>query len=228
MTTENKPAVWEMVVVHRAFRREFKLAPELVRQVAPGDLDRTGTLVSYLTELLDGLQIHHSGGDKLLWPLLRSRVTFEVELADSMERRRESVHAHLTRLRELLPAWAASAGAGERDLVADALLRLHDDLVEHLDQEEARVLPLVAEFVTKDEWDTLSEHASGRLPKDRRLIHLGSVLEDATEGERERFLALLPLPARLAWHVRGRRQYRRERADVRRGFRRERAGLRGR
>ncbi|MGW0810580.1 hemerythrin domain-containing protein [Nonomuraea sp. NPDC002799] len=215
MTTDNEPAIWEMVVVHRLFRRELKLAPELIRQVAAGDTGRTATLAAYLTELLDGLHHHHEAEDKLLWPLLLERVSLEAELIAAMERQHESVAARIEELRPLLPVWRAGAGADVRDRVADTIRRLHDDLVVHLDQEEERILPLVREHITKPEWDALSEYGRSHLAKDRMLIQLGALLEDATPWERQAFLGLLPFPARVLWSLVGKRQYRREVTRIR-------------
>lgn len=216
VNTDNRPAIWEMVVVHRVFRREFRLAPELVRQVAPGDTERAATLASYLSEMLTGLHHHHEAEDKLLWPVLLGRVRLESDLIHTMEEQHERVAGHIGALAELLPAWRAEADADRRDRLADTLLELHDELIVHLDQEEERILPLVAEHLTKAEWDTLSEYARAQLPKDRLLIQLGALLEDATPWEREAFLALMPMAARVLWRLVGQRQYRRECQKVRR------------
>ncbi|WP_433433479.1 hemerythrin domain-containing protein [Nonomuraea sp. CA-141351] len=213
MSVNDKPAIWEMVVVHRLFRRELKLAPELIRRATPGDTDRAAILASYVTEVLDGLHHHHEGEDKLLWPLLLERVSFEAELIETMERQHESVADHIDALRELLPAWRKTAQGGMR--VAHVLERLHADLVVHLDQEEERILPLVAEHITKEEWDRLGEYGRSHLSKDRLIIQLGALLEDATDWERQAFLGLLPLPARVLWTLVGKRQYRKEVTRIR-------------
>lgn len=204
-----------MVVVHRVFRRELRLAPELVRQVAPGDTERAATLAAYLGELLTGLHHHHEAEDKLLWPVLLRRVQLESALIRTMEEQHERVADHISSLEELLPAWRAEADADRRDRLADTLTLLHDELLVHLDQEEERILPLVAAHLTKAEWDTLSEYARAQLPKDRLLINLGALLEDATPWEREAFLRLMPMAARVLWRLVGQRQYRRECQKIR-------------
>ncbi|MEO3870620.1 hemerythrin domain-containing protein [Nonomuraea sp. B12E4] len=213
MRDDNRPSVWEMVVVHRVFRREFKLAPELIRRVRPGDTERAATLAAFVNEILDGLHLHHEAEDKLLWPPLLDRVVFEVDLVNAMERQHERVAAYIEELRGLLPVWERSAEGGER--VADVLDRLHDDLVLHLDQEEERILPLVAEHITKEEWDRLGEYGRAHLSKERLLIQLGALLEDATHWERQAFLDLLPLRARVLWALVGKRHYRKEMGKVR-------------
>ncbi|GAA2216229.1 hypothetical protein GCM10009850_116980 [Nonomuraea monospora] len=61
--------------------------------------------------------------------------------------------------------------------------------------------PLVAEHLTRQERDRLSECARPHLTEDRLLIQLGALLEDATDGERRAFPGLMPLPARVLWAV---------------------------
>ena len=45
------------------------------------------------------------------------------------------------------------------------------------------------------------------LPKNKVMLALGAVLEDATEQERTHFLGKVPLIGRLLWRAPGRRQY---------------------
>ncbi len=215
VTADNKPAIWEMVVVHRMFRRELKLAPGLIRQVPAGDTARAGTLAAHVEEVLEGLHHHHEAEDKLLWPLLLRRVAFEAELVNTMEAQHERVAAHIETLGRLVPAWRASAVPQDGERVAATVELLHGELVVHLDQEEERILPLVSEHVTKEEWDRLAEYGRSHLSKDRLLVQLGALLEDATDWERREFLSLLPLPARVLWSLVGKRQYRKEVVRVR-------------
>jgi hypothetical protein len=54
------------------------------------------------------------------------------------------------------------------------------------------------------------------LPKSRRLIMLGHILEDADSGERGAFLAHVPRSARLAYRLVGRRRFLAETSRLRR------------
>ncbi|MEU5303928.1 hypothetical protein ACH4YO_28415 [Streptomyces noursei] len=57
---------------------------------------------------------------ELLWPPLLSRVDLEADGVLRMQAQHERVEATLTRLAAAVPAWAATAGADERDtLVAN-------------------------------------------------------------------------------------------------------------
>jgi hypothetical protein len=68
MSRPDGPWVHEMVLVHRVFRRELGLAPTLVTAVAPHDRRAAARVGAHLRFVLDGLQVHHSGEDELLWP----------------------------------------------------------------------------------------------------------------------------------------------------------------
>ncbi|WP_327008606.1 hemerythrin domain-containing protein [Dactylosporangium sp. NBC_01737] len=214
-TTVERPWVQEMVVVHRVFRRESRLLPELVRGVRPGDVERARFLAGMFREYDKGLHSHHTSEDALLWPKLLARVDLDADLVLRMEQQHEVVAQGLHVVMERLAAWEADASAAARDALAAAMDRHRQDLLVHLDEEERSVLPLVSEHITVAEWDELGEVARSHTPKDKLLFMLGALLEEATPDETARFLSSLPVPARLLWHTIGRRQYAKQMRKVR-------------
>ena len=58
----------EMAMVHRMFRREFLLAPEVVQRVGAGDVRRAHTVAGHLRFISATLHHHHSGEDRYIWP----------------------------------------------------------------------------------------------------------------------------------------------------------------
>ena len=214
-TTVERPWVQEMVVVHRVFRRESRLMPELIRGVRPGDVDRARFLAGMIREYDKGLHSHHTSEDALLWPKLLARVDLDADLVLRMEQQHEVVAEGLRTVMERLTAWEAEASAPARDALAAALDRHRQDLLVHLDEEERSVLPLVSEHITAAEWAELGEVARSHTPKDKLLFMLGALLEEATPQESARFLSNLPVPARLLWHTVGRRQYAKQMRKVR-------------
>ena len=95
--TANTPLtdVHDMVVVHRVFRRELRLIPQLVRAVAPGDTARAAVLAGWSRMVLTGLHGHHTSEDLLLWPKLLERCEPDAELVHRMEEQHSRVHAAL-------------------------------------------------------------------------------------------------------------------------------------
>jgi hemerythrin-like domain-containing protein len=243
-STTERTDTWDMVVVHRVFRREFRMAPAQVRAVAPGDTERIGNLADHITNLTTALQHHHTGEDEMLWPLLLERASMHTELINRMEAQHARLHAPLDRIEELLPRWRAGAPAGARDEpaevpvpasvrdesaevlaqasvrdeLADVLAQASAALDEHLADEEREVLPLVEQYVTPAEWNALRERGMAVIPKGKMaLVFLGAILEEATPEEKKRFLAELPAPARLLWRLAGDRVYAKACARIRLG-----------
>lgn len=205
----------DMEIVHRAFRRESRLLMELVAAVTPGDTVRAKVIADHFRDYRLGLRNHHEGEDELLWPPLLARVDLEADIILRMEDQHERVAATLTRLDAAVPAWEATAGAGERDTLVAALADHRAVLLEHLDDEEATLLPLAAGLVTEQEWASLGEHLVANTPKLTLLTLFGLVLEDANRAERATLLGALPTPVRAVWHVIGRPRYARRIRRVR-------------
>src|SRR3712207_152261 len=153
--------VHDMVVVHRVFRRELRLIPQLVREVAPGDIARAGVLAGHARLVLTGLHGHHTAEDELLWPKLLDRCTPDAELVHRMEAQHERVHDALEALGPALDRWEAEARPAVSVEVAAGFDALRAALVEHLDDEEREILPMAARHITQAEWDELGEHGVG-------------------------------------------------------------------
>jgi hypothetical protein len=76
--------------------------------------------------------------------------------------------------------------------------------------EERYVLPLVEEHLTVAEWAELGERGRASIPKDRLLIQLGWILDGLSPDERREFLRTMPVPARVAWRLLGKRMFAKE------------------
>ncbi len=205
----------DMEVVHGGLRRESRLLIELVAAVAPGDTARAAVIAGHFRLYRLGLQNHHEGEDELLWPPLLARVDPGTDIVLRMEAQHERVAATLTRMDTQVPAWEATAGADERDALVASLTDHRAVLLEHLDDEEATLLPLAAEHLTEAEWGSLGEHLVAHTPKLTLLTLFGVVLEDANPAERARLLAGLPAPVRGIWYLIGRPRYARHIRRVR-------------
>jgi hypothetical protein len=155
------------------------------------------------------------GRPELLWPPLLSRVDPEADIVLRMQARHERVETTLTTLDAAVPAWAATAGADERDTLVATFADHRAVLLEHLDDEEATLLPLAAEHTTEKEWASLGDHLVANTPKLTLLTLFGLVLEDANPAERATLLSALPAPVRDIWHVIGRPRYARHISRVR-------------
>ncbi|MFG2937450.1 hemerythrin domain-containing protein [Streptomyces sp. NPDC048282] len=205
--TAERPHTHEMVVVHRVFRRESAMLPRLVRAVPDGDAARAARVTEALRDYTNGLHHHHHAEDELVWPLLRSRAAHDEVLVGRMTEQHEAIDATLTAVAEWLPVWERSADRISGEELALALDAHRTALLDHLDEEERSVLPLIAAHLTVAEWDLVGERGMEGIPKNKRMLALGAILEEATPEESAYFLGRAPLLGRLLWQAVGRRQY---------------------
>jgi len=217
MTTTSTERVdtWEMNLVHRVFRREFRITPALIRAVPAGDTARATVIGDHLRNVADALHHHHTAEDELLWPIMLGRVGLRESLVHRMQAQHERLGGLLERITDLNARWRAHASAGDRDELSDTVAQASVALDEHLADEENELLPLVSEHVTQAEWDALNERAREAIPKSKlALVFVGAILEEASPAEERMFLAQLPAPARLLWRLFGKRVYAGNRAAL--------------
>lgn len=195
----------EMAIIHRIFRRGFPRVAALVRQVAPGDSARAETVGEYLDFHLHGLHNHHTGEDANIWPRLLERAAPEAALINRMEAQHAAVAERSERVQALLSAWRRSAVNGEE--LATALDEFTAALVEHLDDEEAYVVPMIRTHITADEWQRFGQEAFEKFTDPEKLTATGELESVTSPEEAEWFLGTLPLPVKLMWRFLGRRKY---------------------
>ncbi|HEY4018404.1 MAG TPA: hemerythrin domain-containing protein [Pseudonocardiaceae bacterium] len=203
----SRPNTRDMVVIHRVLRREFPRLAHLVEGVPAGERGRAEEVAAHLEFVLTELTYHHHGEDDYLWPKLLARATMETDLIHRMRAQHEAVAEADQRVRALLAQWRPTAAVSVAGDLAVALRALATVLGEHLDEEEASVLPLVVRHISVAEWAELGELTTAKFPRSALFTMLGQVLEDATKADRALFFGKLPPPARLAWRLFGRRRY---------------------
>lgn len=207
--TVARPNLQEMYVIHRVFRRELALLPRLVREVGEGDTGRAALVGGHLRLVLDGLHMHHTGEDEVLWPRLLERAAPSAELVRTMQAQHDRVDEQLDRLDPLLREWIRSARVLRGERVARITDELRDSLLEHLDLEEREILPLVSEHISVAEWHSLGEHGRSAMSPKQLPLLFGGILEDADAQERAMMLSPVPAPVRLLVRTWGARHYRR-------------------
>ncbi|NYH91270.1 hemerythrin domain-containing protein [Actinopolymorpha rutila] len=183
-----------------------------VREADHGSARRVFAHGAEITSVLDN---HLHTEDELLWPPLRARAPLAHDLINRMENQHRQLADLLDRAAVLFSTWAATPQPTTTEELAAVLTELHAVLTSHLDDEEAHVLPLVPDHLTAAEWAELGKRGTTALPKRRRLVFLGHVLEDATPAEQEAFLAAFPRSASLAYRLYGRPAYRKETTALR-------------
>jgi iron-sulfur cluster repair protein YtfE (RIC family) len=189
--------VHDMVVVHRAFRREFTAVPRLVRAVRAGDTARAGVVTKHAQLMLDALHLHHTSEDELLWPKLLDRCPPDAALVLRMEEQHGQVEHHTERLRTSLARWEAEARPAVTEEVASTFEALSEVLLVHLGEEEREILPIAARHVSQAEWNELGQHGIASMTKAQLPLLFGMILEEATPEEAAEMYASVPPPVRL-------------------------------
>jgi hemerythrin-like domain-containing protein len=213
----DQPDTRDMILVHRVFRREFRLLPQLVRTSPAGDRDRAAVVADWVDELCEFLHHHHTNEDELLWPRLHDRTPIDAHLIGLMERQHDVVAGLLAPIAALSNRWRTEPTVANREVLAIALDPIAVPLAEHLDLEEREVLPLVRRHLTAAEYGELGERGRASTPPSRMPIVLGAMLEEATDDERAMLLGELPLAVRAMWHTVGTRRYNAEMRRLRGG-----------
>ena len=212
-----QPDVREMIVIHRALTREFGLLPALVGAVPPGNGRRAKQIAAHIELAVAFLHAHHDGEDRLLWPVLLTRLPRRMPLVELMEGQHAAIAALSVTITRELAEWARMAAPEPQQALLGHLTDLAAALHDHLQLEEADILPLVPENLTVAEWKAPFEYAQHHtpVPASKGLLLVGMVLEDALPDERRWFVGHLPVIARVAWQLVGRRQYRRYATSIR-------------
>ena len=204
-----------MPALHTFFRREFRLAGGLVREVADGDRRRAAVVADHLDFLHRSLHEHHTVEDLVLWPLLLERVPEELApIVHLMESQHQRADALLEEVGDLVPVFRAHAAAADRDRLADVLDTLYVHLVEHLDAEEERLLPIAARSVSQAEWDRMGDVARSRSRRSDLTIWMGMVQHDADPTTFAGLLAEAPAPVRWLVPRLARRRFRKHALKV--------------
>jgi iron-sulfur cluster repair protein YtfE (RIC family) len=209
-----RPDTREMIVIHNVFRRVFGDLPGLIRAVPAGDAARAAVLADAFTEVATGLHHHHSNEDELLWPRLLERVEVERSFVLRAEEQHERVHELIERGHVRAAMFRTDPVAEKREAFAAAVAELDAALGEHMADEEEYILPLVEQHLTVAEWEQLGERGRASIPKDRLLVQLGWILEGLEPEQRREFLQNMPIMARIAWRLAGRRKFEQERRRI--------------
>lgn len=208
------PSQWgcntqDLLLIHGLFRNTLQRLPDLVRQVPPGDSKRWDILRAHLQEILGILVSHHHHEDIVLWDLFRERAPEHSQMADRLAGQHQEIAGQIDSVQTALEKWGQQPDA-QQDLV-QGLTSLKTALFQHLDEEEAEVMPLASRVLTQKEWDWSWEAGMAEIRGNRRMFQLGYLLRCApTEALRQAFWKELPLPARLMYKLAGKGKFEQE------------------
>jgi hemerythrin-like domain-containing protein len=190
--------VRDMLVVHTAMLREFRLAPAAVIRVPIGARNRAVTVDRHLGLICDLLHHHHAGEDELLWPVLRPRLPPQaVAYLDEAAAQHAGLDHALDSTCTARRNWVERVDAGTRDVLVEALRCLHRLLAEHIDAEERTLLPLAAAHLTEPEWRAVGEAGAAALARRQLPLVFGMFAYEGDPDVLAGMLATAPALPRL-------------------------------
>lgn len=199
MATAQPIDVRDMAIVHRTFRNAYEETARLVRAAPAPSPARVAFLADHLDFAIAVLHHHHESEDALLFPKLIERVPDQAPMTKEVEHEHKLIKAALDAASAACATWRERPSAETGEALAAAIDQLNWVVQPHLDDEEQKVVPLAAVTLTQQEWDAVGEHSVALIPRDKRAIAFGMLLEPLDEADRAYMMRTLPAPVRMLY-----------------------------
>jgi iron-sulfur cluster repair protein YtfE (RIC family) len=203
------------MLIHRALRsgtRDLAVAATAIGTGAPCPAGRRSAYVTFATEVLHEIHLHHTREDDVLWPVIAASAGAVVDLEPLTDDHTE-LHAVLSRAEQALAAFAAAADGPAAAALGAVLTEMADLLDEHIVEEEAEVFPVVREHVSAKDFAACEKRfQKGSSPKHLMFV-LPWVIGQCTPEERVAVLADAPVPLKVLLRL-GEGRWQRRRAVV--------------
>ena len=209
--------VRDMAIVHRLFRQAYEESARLVRAAPAPSAARVTFLADHIDLALAGLHIHHEDEDALLYPKLIERAPDQAEMTEQVEHEHQLITTALNAASAACATWRARPSAETGEALAAALDHLNEIVQPHLDDEEQKVVPLAAVTLTQQEWDAMGKSGARRIPRKKRAIAFGMMLDALDDEERAYMLKTVPAPMRMLMPVLIERPWKKYAATLRTG-----------
>jgi len=199
MSTAQPIDVRDMAIVHRTFRNAYEESARLVRAAPAPSPGRVTFLADHIDFGLAALHHHHEGEDELLYPELIQRVPEQAPMTEQVEHEHLVIKTALEAASAACATWRQRPSAETGEALAAALDHLNAVVQPHLDDEENKVVPLAAVTFTQQEWDAIGKHGVAWIPRNKRGIAFGMILEPLGDADRAYMMRSLPAPVRMLY-----------------------------
>ena len=199
MSTTQPIDVRDMAIVHRTFRNAYEESARLVRAAPAPSPGRVTFLADHIDFGLAALHHHHEGEDELLYPELIQRVPEQAPMTEQVEHEHLVIKTALEAASAACATWRQRPSAETGEALAAALDQLNVVVQPHLDDEENKVVPLAAVTFTQQEWDAIGKHGVAWIPRNKRGIAFGMILEPLGDADRAYMMRSLPAPVRMLY-----------------------------
>ena len=147
------------------------------------------------------LHVHHEGEDELLYPKLIERAPDQAAITEQTKHQHQEIGRALDVAAATSKAWREYPSAKTGEVLASALDQLNLVVQPHLDDEEQKVVPLAAAMLTQKEWDAIGEHAVAQIPRNKKGVAFGLILEPLGPADRAYMMRVLPAAVRMLYPI---------------------------
>jgi hemerythrin-like domain-containing protein len=193
--------VRDMAIIHQTFRNAYEESARLVRAAPTPSAARVTFLADHIDFGLAMLHVHHDGEDELVYPKLIERVPERRAVIEQTEHQHREIATALDAASTACTAWRQGANAGTGEALASALDHLNSVVQPHLDDEEQKVVPIAAVTLTQKEWDAVGEHAVAQIPREKKAVAFGMILDPLGPADRAHMKRVLPAPVRVLYPI---------------------------
>jgi hypothetical protein len=201
MSKENPIEVRDMAIIHRLFRQAYDEAARLVRASPTPSPGRVTFLADHIDLVLGGLHSHHQDEDELLYPKLIERAPEQAPMTEQVEHEHQVIATALDAASAACATWRQRPSAETGEALAAALDHLNEVVQPHLDDEEQKVVPLAAVTLTQQEWDAMGKRGMSSIPRNKRAIAAGMMLEPLNAADRAYMMKHVPAPMRMLFPI---------------------------
>jgi len=201
MSAANPIEVRDMAIIHHGLREGYTESARLVRAATTSSKARVTFLADHIDLGISLLHHHHESEDELLYPILMERAPERAGTTAEVAEEHQLVQTAMTKASEACHEWRQAPSADNAERLARSLDELNAVLQPHLDDEEQKIVPLAAVTLTQAEWNAMGERSMEGIPKNKRAIVFGALLEPLNESDRAFMMNQLPMLVRLLYPV---------------------------
>ena len=209
--------VRDMAIIHRTFRNMYNESARLVRTAPAPSSGRVSFLADHIDFGIAMLHVHHEDEDELLYPKLIQRVPEQAPMTEQVDQEHQLIKTALDEAAAACAAWRGRPSADTGEALAASLDHLNSDVQPHLDDEEQKVVPLAAVTLTQQEWDAMGKHGVAQIPRNKRGVAFGMILEPLSQADRAYMMKTLPAPVRMLYPILIERPWKKYAATLRTG-----------
>ena len=209
--------VRDMAIIHRTFRGAYEESARLVRAAPTPSPGRVTFLADHIDFGIAALHHHHEGEDEMLYPKLIERVPDQAPMTEQVEHEHLAIKTALEEASAACAAWRQRPSAETGEALAASLDHLNQVVQPHLDDEEQKVVPLAAVTLTQQEWDAMGKRGMNSVPRNKRGLAAGMMLEPLDAADRAYMMKHVPALVRMLFPFMVERPWRKYAATLRTG-----------